>query len=221
MLFTNCKQKIIDLTKIRWQPLDTAISVYYQKKGSGGVGVIHEIVFVGYLDETKHTIIDSSVTKNFVGFGIVSMQEYLQKKLPQLIPKNSEGYLKVSLYDLAVLSARVNVYLDDMIKEQERDSLLSFIFKREEVAGASFISKDSAMRAMSKEYADFQAILEVSPLPASISVIMKREFAEDENKEASKQLLLKAFPSGIESVNYAQVHAREFEGNALVFHFGN
>lgn len=195
LLFSSCKQKNIDLTKIAWQPLDTALSVYFEKKDRRAGSGKHEIVFVGYLDETKHTLMDSSITKNFVGFAIPGMKDYLQKKLPRLIPGHSEGYLKLSLYDLATSSARVDVYLNDNIKEKKRDSVLSFISKRREVTPAVFISKDSAIKSMMKEY------------------------AEDEQKEAFKQMLLKEFPSLVESINYAALHAGAFKGNAFIFHF--
>jgi hypothetical protein len=216
---TNCRQKGIDLTKIKWQPVDTALSAYFEKKGSEGIGEKYEVVFVGYLDETKHNFIDSSVVKNFVGLAIPTMQDYLQSKLPRLISKGSKGYLKISLYDLAVSSAKVDVYLNNNIKEQEKDSLLSFIGKRKEVRSVSFISKDSAIKSMMKEYADLSSILNDNPLPASISVVMKKEYAEDEELETFKQMLLKQFPSLIESANYPQLHAGAFKGNALVFHF--
>lgn len=147
------------------------------------------------------------------------MKDYLQKKLPRLIPGHSQGFLKLSLYDLATSSASVDIYLNDNVKEQERDSLLSFINKRKEVTSVVFISKDSAIKSMMKEYADLSSILKDNPLPASISVAMKKEYAEDEQMEAFKQMLLKQFPSLVESANYPALHADAFKGNAFIFHF--
>jgi hypothetical protein len=145
----------------------------------------------------------------------------LEKKLPRLIPNHSQGYLKLSLFDLATSSARVDVYLNDNIKEQERDSLLSFMSKCKEVTSVSFISKDSALKSMMKEYANLSSILEDNPLPASISIAMKKEYADEEQMELFKQMLLKQFPSLIESANYPALHAKAFKGNAFVFHFSS
>ncbi len=200
LLVCSCRNTNPDFSSIRWTKAaePDGIQFYISKKGNGEKARLH-FQYLGWLDNNK--FIQETPTNNTAYLdSMVRMAATEPGSLPML-EKGSEGYIKFNPED----------YLQDMYSKTSHFVLFYSAYMSSEdlrkdslaLGGMKFfktIKVTSALQAaeeFSKNYPDikWQDYLDSNPLPASVTLTVRKDLYQAGKMDSIKKLLEKQFPN--------------------------
>ena len=170
-----------ELPGVAWRPLDNLFACYLEKEGSQPLTSSKrlEIEYIGSIDrQTRHfmpaAITDTAQTALAMEIG----ETFGKRALLGKINQGTDGYLKGDFSRLFPDdSVIVTVYIKEHHDQAEIDTLQQTASRMPEVAEVHYTSKEEARKKFIADgNADFSAVLDANPLPASIELMIRKPF---------------------------------------------
>ena len=229
LMLTACQNKINPnkLPSITWQPVDSVFSYYVEKDGDHVFksGDLLGIVLEGGIDKKSHQFSpvaegDSTYSRMMTKIAEKLLNDCLNNK----IKSNAEGYIKADFArmfpDQQVV---IQVYLKENIGDADLDTLKHYISGLPQVSAQHYTSKDDAKKQfLAAGNADFSAVLDHNPLPASLELTVNEDYCAMDQLAQLKKELENRSPSVIAEVRLPDrivSELRKIKTQECIFHF--